>query len=132
MAGELAVNLLLDTCALLALARGDLPPRAASAWRTAVEANVSAVSPWEVAIKSVSGKLRLAEPPEQWFLGLAERYSLRELPLDVRTACAAAELPLIHQDPFDRVIVALAQAHALVVLTSDEDIAKYSGVKTIW
>ena len=126
------MNVLLDTCAVLALARGDLPPRAASALRTAVEANVSAVSPWEVAIKSASGKLRLPGPAYQWFLGLAERYGLRELPLDARTACAAAALPLIHRDPFDRVLVALAQAQALVILTRDEDIPKYSGVKAIW
>jgi PIN domain nuclease of toxin-antitoxin system len=126
------MNVLLDTCALLALARGDLPPRAASALRTAVEANVSAVSPWEVAIKFANRKLRLPEPAEQWFLGLAERYGLRELPLDARTACAAAALPLIHRDPFDRVLVAVAQSEALVVLTCDQNIPKYSGVKAIW
>ena len=45
---------------------------------------------------------------------------------------APAALPLIHRDPFDRVLVVLAQAHALIVLTSDEDIAKYPGVKTLW
>ncbi|PYQ93010.1 MAG: PIN domain nuclease [Acidobacteria bacterium] len=47
-------------------------------------------------------------------------------------ACAAAGLPLIHRDPSDRVLVALAQAHALTVLTSDENIGKYPGVKTLW
>jgi PIN domain nuclease of toxin-antitoxin system len=127
-----ALNVLLDTCALLALARGELPPGAASALRTAPEASVSVVSPWEVAIKVAGGKLRLWEPPVQWFLGLAERYRLRELPLDARVACAAAALPLIHRDPFDRVLVALAHAHALTVLTSDDNIAKYPGVKTLW
>lgn len=126
------MNVLLDTCALLALARGELPDRASAALRTAAEASVSVVSPWEVAIKAAGGKLRLMEPPVQWFLGLAERYGLRELPLDARIACAAAELPLIHRDPFDRVLVAVAQAHALVILTSDEDIPKYPGVKTLW
>ena len=125
------MNVLLDTRALLALARGD-PPNAAAALRSAVEANVSVVSPWEVAIKVAGQKLQLREPPVQWFLGLAERYELRELPLDARVACAAAVLPPIHRDPFDRVLVALAQAHALTVLTSDENIRKYPGVKTLW
>ena len=46
--------------------------------------------------------------------------------------CTAAALPLFHRDPFDRVIVALAQAHGLTVLTSDENIRKYAGVKTLW
>ncbi len=126
------MNVLLDTCALLALARGDLPKKAAAALRAAPEANVSTVSPWEVAIKAAGGKLRLREPPMLWFLGLSERYELRELPLDAHVACAAAALPLIHRDPFDRVLVALAQAHVLTVLTSDENIAKYPGVKTLW
>jgi len=111
------MNVLLDTCALLALARGELPDGAAAALRKAAEASVSAVCPWEVAIKVAGGKLRLMEPPVQWFLGLAERYGLQEIPLDARIACAAAALPLIHRDPFDRVLVVLAQAHALIVLT---------------
>ena len=126
------MNVLLDTCALLALADGDLPRSAAGALRKAPEAFVSVVSPWEVAIKVAGGKLRLMEPPVQWFLGLAERYELREVPLDAAVACAAAALPLVHRDPFDRVIVALAQAHGLTVLTSDENIRKYAGVKTLW
>ena len=126
------MNVLLDTCALLALARGDLPKGAAAALRAAPEANVSVVSPWEVAIKVAARKLRLSEPPAQWFLGLAERYELREVPLETRVACAAAALPPIHRDPFDRVLVALAQLHTLTILTSDENIPKYPGVKTLW
>lgn len=126
------MNVLLDTCALLALARGDLPKAAAAALRTAVEANVSVVSPWEVAIKAAAGKLQLGEPPAQWFSGLVERYELREVPLDAHVACAAAALPAIHRDPFDRVLVALAQANVLTILTSDQDIPKYPGVKTLW
>ena len=126
------MNVLMDTCALLALAGGDLPRGAAGALRQASEAYVSVVSPWEVAIKVAGGKLRLIEPPAQWFLGLLERYDLREVPLDAGTACAAAALPPLHRDPFDRVIVALAQARGLAVLTSDENIRKYPGVTTLW
>ena len=126
------MSVLLDTCALLGLARGDLPRGAAAALRKAPEAYVSVVSPWEVAIKAAGGKLRLREAPARWFLGLVERYALRELPLDAAVACAAAALPLVHRDPFDRVIVALAQAHGYTVLTSDENIPRYAGVKTLW
>jgi PIN domain nuclease of toxin-antitoxin system len=126
------VNVLLDTCALVALAGGELPEGAAAALRTAPAAYVSVVSPWEVAIKVAGGKLRLLEPPVHWFLGLLERYDLREVPLDAGVACAAAAMPLLHRDPFDRVIVALAQAHGLTVLTSDENIRRYPGVATLW
>jgi PIN domain nuclease of toxin-antitoxin system len=132
MARDAAMNVLLDTCALLALADGELPRAAAAALRKAPEALVSVVSPWEVAIKVAAGKLRLGEPPVRWFLGLAERYELRELPLDAVIGCAAAGLAPLHRDPFDRVIVALAQAHGLTVLTSDQNIQAYAGVKTLW
>ncbi len=126
------MNVLLDTCALLGLAGGDLPDRAAGALRKAPEAYVSVVSPWEVAIKAAGGKLRLTEPPGRWFRGLVERYDLREVPLDAGVACAAAALPFVHRDPFDRVIVALAQLHGFTVLTSDENIRRYPDVTTLW
>jgi PIN domain nuclease of toxin-antitoxin system len=126
------MNVLLDTCALLALAGGSLPKSAAAALRKAPEAYVSVVTPWEVAIKAAGGKLRLKDPPLRWFSGLIERYDLREVPLDAAVACAAAALPPLHRDPFDRVIVALAQAHGLTVLTSDENIRTYAGVTTLW
>jgi PIN domain nuclease of toxin-antitoxin system len=126
------MNVLLDTCALVALAVGDLPRGAAGALRKAPEAFVSVVSPWEVAIKAAAGKIRLEEPPVSWFVGLAERYELREVPLDADVACAAAALPPLHRDPFDRVIVALAQQHSLTVLTSDEHIQRYPSVRTLW
>jgi PIN domain nuclease of toxin-antitoxin system len=126
------VNVLLDTCALLALARGELPAPAAGALRTAPEANVSVVSAWEVAIKVDGGRLRLKGTPIQWFSGIAERHQLTVLPLDAEVACAAAALPPIHRDPFDRVLVATAGALALTILTSDENIPKYPGIKTLW
>lgn len=57
---------------------------------------------------------------------------MKEIPLDAQAACTAAGLPPIHRDPFDRVLVALAQTRALTILTSDTDIPKYSGVATLW
>lgn len=132
MAGWFLVNVLLDTCALLALAAGELPERATAALRVAPEAFVSSVSAWEVAIKVSAGKLALTNDPAPWFLDLVEHYDLREVPVDATLACAACTLPPIHKDPFDRVIAALAQAQGLTVLTSDENIGRYSGVSTLW
>ena len=132
MARLTPVSVLLDTCALLAMARGDLPVRAARLLETAPEALVSAVCPWEVAIKVAAGKLQLTQAPAHWFRQLAERYHLQEVALDATTACAAAALPPVHRDPFDRVIVALALSRTLTILTSDENIGRYSGVTTEW
>ena len=77
-------------------------------------------------------KIRLLESPTRWFAGLIDRYDLHEVPLDAAVACAAAALPPVHQDPFDRVIVALATSQGLAVLTSDENIGKFPGVTTLW
>jgi PIN domain nuclease of toxin-antitoxin system len=126
------VSVLLDTCALLALARGVLPEGAVAALRSAPEAFVSAVSAWEVAIKVSSGRLVLRQAPREWFHGLADAYDLREVPLDAATACAAAALPPIHRDPFDRVLVALARARGVAILTSDRDIPRYPDVSSVW
>ena len=126
------MNVLLDTCALLALASGRLPRRAAAALRRAPEAYVSVVSPWEIAIKAAAGRVRLRDTPFGWYAGVVEHHALREVSLDADLACAAAALPPLHRDPFDRVIVALAQARAVPVLTSDENIARYPGVRTLW
>ncbi len=126
------VSVLLDTCALLSLADGDLPRHATAALKTAPEAFVSVVSPWEVAIKVAAGKLTLKESPLDWFLGLVERYDLRELQLDAGVACAATGLPAFHRDPFDRVIVATALARGLTVLTSDQHIRGYPGITSTW
>ena len=126
------MNVLLDTCAVLALAAGELPQRATAALRVAPEAVVSSVSAWELAVKVSAGKIELNADPASWFFDFLDHFDLREVPLDAALACAACALPPIHKDPFDRVIVALAQAHGLAVLTSDENIGRYSGVRTLW
>ena len=126
------MNLLLDSCALLALAQGSLSSDASRTLETADDACVSVVSPWELAIKIAKGSLSLNEPVYSWFTGLAEHYRLRVLALDPFTACAAAALPPIHRDPFDRVLIAIAHHRQLTILTSDQTIPTYRGVQTLW
>jgi PIN domain nuclease of toxin-antitoxin system len=126
------MNVVLDTCAVLALADGNLPTAASAALRKSSTARVSVVTAWEVAIKVASGKLRLAVPPDRWFEILLDHHDLRGIPLDAETVCAAAALPEVHRDPFDRAIVALALATDSVLITSDERISRYPGVTTRW
>jgi PIN domain nuclease of toxin-antitoxin system len=126
------MNVLLDTCAALALVGGTLPPDAAAALSRASEARVSIVTAWEIAIKVAAGKLRLDVPPSQWFEILLDHHELHGVPLDADTVCAAAALPPLHRDPFDRAIVALARATDSVVITSDGRIRQYPGVTVRW
>jgi PIN domain nuclease of toxin-antitoxin system len=82
---------------------------------------VSAATVWEVAIKQAMGKLK--EPAD-----LPERIrdgGFRELPITSEHAIAAGRLPLIHRDPFDRMLVAQAQRENLTLVTKDPHILEY-------
>ena len=128
------MNLLLDTCALIALAAGQLPQAARTALLTANRALISPIVPWELGIKVKTGKLQLPESPLLWVQALAVKHQLI-MPvsgLDAALLCAAADLPLIHRDPFDRVLIATAQRDQLTLLTSDQIIPTYPGITTLW
>ena len=128
------MNLLLDTCALLALAgqAGKLPRKAANALSSANAAHVSTVSAWEIAIKAKAGKIHMSGSVDDWFRTALHHYHLQEIPLASGLLCAASDLPLLHRDPFDRVLVATALAHKLTILTSDRIIPTYPGIKDVW
>lgn len=82
---------------------------------------VSAVSGWEIAIKKAKGRLTAPD-------GLAvvvEERGLEHLPLTFEHAERTATLPPHHRDPFDRMIVAQAQAAGLVLVTRDARIPLY-------
>jgi PIN domain nuclease of toxin-antitoxin system len=82
---------------------------------------VSPATVWEVAIKQSIGKL--VEP-----LNLAEEVrdsGFRELRISHEHAMAAGRLPLIHRDPFDRMLIAQATCEGLTLVTRDEQIQKY-------
>jgi PIN domain nuclease of toxin-antitoxin system len=122
------VNLLLDTQALLWWQAGSrkLGPRARRAIEAdAVTVRVSAVSAWEIAIKSRSGRLKLAEPLHVWMPARLEREGFRPLSVSVEHAVAVASLPDHHQDPFDRLLVAQARSEGLTLVTSDTVFDEY-------
>ncbi|HEX8343403.1 MAG TPA: type II toxin-antitoxin system VapC family toxin [Actinoplanes sp.] len=82
---------------------------------------VSAATIWEVTIKHSIGKL--PKPDD-----LPERVrdsGFRHLFITVEHAIAAGRLPLIHRDPFDRMLIAQAKAEKLTLVTRDAEIAKY-------
>lgn len=87
---------------------------------------LSAASSWEIAIKYAVGKLRTPDVPTRWVPAAMRR--LGAYPLDVahRHALGVAELPFLHQDPFDRILVVQAKTESLVLLTADRIFEKYS------
>jgi len=82
---------------------------------------VSAVSLWEIWLKQSLGKLRL---PASFLERLASE-SFESLPLTAAQTARVGNLAWVHRDPFDRMLVAQAQADNLVLLTADEVLAGY-------
>src|SRR5262245_15489306 len=79
---------------------------------------VSAATLWEVAVKQANGKL--AEPPD-----LPKRIQdsgFRALPITFEHAIVAGRLPLLHRDPFDRMLIAQAACGDLTLVTRDAHI----------
>ena len=117
-------RLLLDTCVLLWALSDD--SRLSINTRRLIEEPINMVfvsiaSAWEIAIKRALGKL---DAPENLGEVLAKA-KLTILPVTMAHTESVAHLPSIHRDPFDRMLVAQAQAEELTLVTSDPKIKKY-------
>ncbi|MBE5229047.1 MAG: type II toxin-antitoxin system VapC family toxin [Microcystis sp. M54BS1] len=116
------------------------PSQLSQAAQTAIESEesqngllVSAISVWEVAVKSSVGKLALPLPIDEWY-ELAETHSGMIIePLSPIDAIASTQLPDdFHKDPADRILVAIARRYEIPLVTCDAKILNYPHVKTIW
>jgi PIN domain nuclease of toxin-antitoxin system len=85
----------------------------------------SAASLWEVAIKHGLGREDFRVEPRRLRRGLIDN-GWRELAVSSEHAVATLNLPPIHKDPFDRMLLAQAHVEGLTLLTSDEIVAQYS------
>ena len=92
---------------------------------------LSAASAWEIAIKTGKGRLTLPEPPARYVANRMTHYRILALPIQLSHALHVASLPLIHQDPFDRLLVAQSQLEDLPLLSADAEIAQYA-VTVMW
>jgi PIN domain nuclease of toxin-antitoxin system len=92
---------------------------------------LSSVSAWEIAVKYALGKLPLPESPGRFFPLQRKQHGIDPLPLDEEAALYLSRLPLLHKDPFDRMLVCQAVVHELIILTSDELIQQYP-IRTLW
>jgi PIN domain nuclease of toxin-antitoxin system len=80
---------------------------------------------WEAVIKYHLGKLPLPAPPAVFLPRQREAHGMTSLPIDEGAMSHLADLPLLHRDPFDRLLVAEAQQHELTLATVDPDVAAY-------
>ena len=128
------MRLLLDAHALLWDATGD--DRLPGSVRTLIDDPrsrlvLSVATTWELTLKTMAGRLRLPEPPASYFEGLIRDARFEVLPVEQRHVAALQELPGIHDDPFDRMLVAQALVDDLDLVSGDERIRRYP-VRTIW
>ncbi len=91
----------------------------------------SAASLWEVAIKLRTGKLRLAEPAAETLREQMAAQRMTDLPVRADHALALLDLPLLHRDPFDQILIAQARTEKLPILSADPLISQYP-VEVIW
>lgn len=128
------MRLLLDTCAFVWLITDSPELSAAARAAGADRANalfLSAASVWEILSKHVTGKVRLADDPTKLIAGERERLGITSLAFDESAALHVTRLPMIHKDPFDRMLICQAIVHGLTILTPDEAIRRYP-VRTLW
>ena len=92
---------------------------------------ISIVSSWEVAIKHSTGKLTDFPDGVKIFLTEIEVSPMEIVAILPQYVEKVEELPFIHRDPFDRIIIATALCEEMTIVTADENIHKYD-VKVIW
>ena len=128
------MNLLLDTHLLLWAASE--PQRLSAKARallldSANQLIFSSASLWEISTKNGLERSDFnVDPRRLWRMLLVNGY--RELPVTSEHAVAVNDLPPLHKDTFDRILIAQARVEGLTLLTADKAIAKYGdGVKKI-
>jgi PIN domain nuclease of toxin-antitoxin system len=92
---------------------------------------LSAATIWEIAIKVGLNKLSLSMPYRQWITQAMTDLSMTVLPITVEYADVQAGLPKHHRDPFDRLLVAQAQAENMTLVSADPGFDPY-GIARLW
>jgi PIN domain nuclease of toxin-antitoxin system len=128
------VKLLLDTHAFLWMILAD--PRMPDPLRDILRSEdhsvwLSVVSIWEIVIKQSQGRLILPGPGAGYAAGYRRRHLISSLALEEATARHLTQLPAVHRDPFDRMLICQAIEHDMTLVTTDERIRQYP-IKTLW
>jgi PIN domain nuclease of toxin-antitoxin system len=120
--------MILDTCALLWLAGGNpgqISEDTLNLINKAPTVSIIAITGFEIGIKCRVGKLILPVKPQKWIDSILEFHKIGIINLDLGICIRAAELPPIHKDPCDRLIIASALMNNLPVVTADKHFVEY-------
>ena len=129
------MSLLLDTCTFIFLISDyERVPRVTLARLENSEIAISILCLWEMLIKQGKERLRVdtdgATLADFWRTQ-CEMLDLVVLPIETADVARLEQLPALHQDPFDRLLICQAIEHGLAIITPDEHIRRYP-VKTVW
>jgi PIN domain nuclease of toxin-antitoxin system len=128
------MKLLLDTHIFLWFISGDFKLSVSAIDRIRDSNNdvyLSVVSIWEATVKYQLGKLPLPESPEKYLPKQRIRHRIESLSIDEGTIGKLIDLPPIHRDPFDRILICQAIQHGLSIVTVDSQISQYLSIETL-
>jgi PIN domain nuclease of toxin-antitoxin system len=118
----------LDTCVFLWLCADPdkLSDRARNLLNDEENARfLSHVSVLEISLKWHAGKVKLPHPPRSWIQDQVQIWRVRQMPITSEEIYRSVEMPKLHRDPFDRVLVATAIEHGLTLITPDGAVQQY-------
>ena len=125
---------LLDTCTFLwTIAE---PKKLSKEARRLISAKenelyLSAVSVWELAIQIELKRVKIEGDISSFVPEQRISHSIQSVPLSEEASLHLSRLPVIHKDPFDRMLICQSLVHAMPLITPDKTIQKYP-LKTIW
>ena len=128
------MNLLLDTHSFLWFVLDDPHLNSFAAdviENTSNTSFLSVASMWEMAIKVSIGKLSFPQPLDAFIPDQMQRNGIRLLPISLSHALHVATLPLLHKDPFDRLIIAQGMLETMAIVSADAVFDGY-GVRRVW
>ena len=100
--------------------------------RSADELYLSSISAMEIGILVHRGLLVLPLPSLEFIKRALTHHGINDLPVDCQTALRATEFPSIHNDSFDRLIIATAQKLSLKIVFMDQVFPRYLEVEVVW
>ena len=121
------MKILIDTHVLLWAAADELPQGALRYFED--KANVLLFSPasiWEIVIKRGLGRTDFVVDPASLYSGLLSA-GYQEFPITCQHTLLVQSLPLLHKDPFDRILIAQAASEGVRLLTADKTLSMYPG-----
>ncbi len=92
---------------------------------------ISAISGWEIVIKHKLGKLELPDNAGKYLLEQMRMNGIKDIPVLMEHSLKVLDLPDIHKDPFDRMIISQSSVEQIPVISGDQSIAQYN-INVIW